>query len=120
MDIPATMPTDSQEICFVLKDEDVGKDDWYTGYFGLKVDDICDGHYNNLTFIDIYGSPINKREWIYDQMNYNAKIGSRWNGRILMLCKVIDTSPIVQVRDIPEEEKNLIETSIFIIMRILI
>ena len=84
MDIPATMPTDSQEICFVLKDEDVGKDDWYTGYFGLKVDDICDGHYNNLTFIDIYGSPINKREWIYDQMNYNAKIGSRWNGRILM------------------------------------
>ena len=88
MDIIATMPTVSQKICFVLKDEDVGKDDWYTGYFGLKVDDICDGHYNNLTFIDIYGSPINKREWIYDQMNYNAKIGSRWNGRILMLFKV--------------------------------
>ena len=81
------MPTVSKKICFVLKDEDVGKDDWYTGYFGLKVDDICDGHYNNLTFIDIYGSPINKREGIYDQMNYNVKIGSRWNGRILMLYK---------------------------------
>ena len=27
-----------------------------------------------------------------------------------MLCKVTDTSPIAQVRDIPEEEKNWIET----------
>ena len=52
-------------------------------------------------------------------MNYNAKIGSRWNGRILMLFKVTDTSPIAQVRDIPEEEKNLTETSIFIIISII-
>ena len=49
--------------------------------FELKGDDICDGSYNNLTFIDIYGSPINKREVISDQMNYNEEIGSRWNGR---------------------------------------
>ena len=27
VDIPGTMSTDSQKICFVLKDEDVGKDD---------------------------------------------------------------------------------------------
>ena len=39
--------------------------------FELKVDDICDGHYNNLTFLNIYGSPINKRGGIYDRMNYN-------------------------------------------------
>ena len=45
--------------------------------FWLKVDDICDGYYNNLTFIDIYGSPINRREGIYDQMNYNVEIGLR-------------------------------------------
>ena len=74
--------------------------------FELKVDDICDGSYNYLTFIDIYGSPINRREGIYDQMNYNVEIGLRQNGRIVMLCKVTDTSPIAQVRDIPEEEKN--------------
>ena len=49
--------------------------------FELKVDDICDGPYNNLTFIDIYGIPINKREGISDKMNYNEVIGSRWNGR---------------------------------------
>ena len=36
VDIPATMPTDSQKICFILKDEDVGKDDWYNGYFWIK------------------------------------------------------------------------------------
>ena len=108
VDIPATMPAVSQKICFVVKDEDVGKDD-IVGSFELKVDDIYDGHYSNLTFIDIYGSPINKRGGIYDKMNYNAEIGSRWNGRILMLCKVTDVdSPIARVRDIPEEEHNLI------------
>lgn len=49
--------------------------------FELKGDDICDGSYNNLTFIEFYGSPINKREGISDKMNYNEEIGSRWNGR---------------------------------------
>ena len=110
VDIPATMPAVSQKICFVVKDEDVGRDD-IVGSFELKVDDIYNGHYNNLTYIDIYGSPINKRGGIYDQMNYNAEIGSRWNGRILMMCKVTDIdSPIASVRNIPEEENNLIET----------
>jgi hypothetical protein len=110
VDIPATMPAVSQKICFVVKDEDVGRDD-IVGSFELKVDDIYNGHYNNLTYIDIYGSPINKRGGIYDQMNYNAEIGSRWNGRILMMCKVTDIdSPIASVRDIPKEENNLIET----------
>ena len=109
VDIPATMPAVSQKICFVVKDEDVGQDD-IVGSFELKVDDIYNGHYNNLTYIDIYGSPINKRGGVYDQMNYNAEIGSRWNGRILMMCKVTDVdSPIARVRDIPKEEEDLIE-----------
>ncbi len=47
--------------------------------FELKGDDICDGSYNNFTFIDIYGSPINKREGISDKMNYNEVIGSSFN-----------------------------------------
>ena len=108
VDIPATMPAVSQKICFVVKDEDVGTDD-IVGSFELKVDDIYNGNYNELTFIDIYGSPINKAGGIYDQMNYNAEIGSRWNGRILMQCKVTDVdSPIARVRDIPKEEQNLV------------
>ena len=108
VDIPATMPAVSQKICFVVKDEDINGDD-IVGSFELKVDDIYNGHYNELTFIDIYGSPINKKGGIYDQMNYNAEIGSRWNGRILMQCKVTDVdSPIARVRDIPNEENNLI------------
>ena len=109
VDIPATMPAVSQKICFVVKDEDVGHDD-IVGSFELKVDDIYDGHYNDLTYIDIYGSPINKRGGVYDQMNYNAEIGSRWNGRILMMCKVTDVdSPIARVRNFPKEDEELIE-----------
>jgi hypothetical protein len=111
VDIPATMPAVSQKICFVVYDEDVGQDD-IVGSFELKIDDIYDGHYNELTYIDIYGSPINKRGGVYDQMNYNAEIGSRWNGRILMQCKVTDVdSPIARVRNIPKEEENLIENA---------
>ena len=109
VDIPATMPAVSQKICFVVKDEDVGADD-IVGSFELKVDDIYEGHYNSPQYIDIYGSPINKKGGIYDQMNYNAEIGSRWNGRILMMCSVTDVdSPIARVRDFGEGENNLIE-----------
>ena len=81
IDIPATKPAVSQKIYFVVKDEDVGHDD-IVGSFEIKVDDIYGGHYNDLKYIDIYGSPINKRGGIYDQRNYNVEIGSRWNGRI--------------------------------------
>ena len=110
VDIPATMPAVSQKICCVVYDEDVGKDD-IVGSFELKVDDIYNGHYNNFTYIDIYGSPINKRGGVYDQMNYNAEIGSRWNGRILMMCKVTDVdSPIARVRNFPKEDEGLIQT----------
>ena len=84
VDIPATKPAVSQKICFVVKDEDVGHND-IVGSFEIKVDDIYGEHYNDLKYIDIYGSPINKRGGIYDKMNYNAEIGSRWNGRILMI-----------------------------------
>ena len=42
-------------------------------------------------------------------MNYNAELGSRWNGRILMMCKVTDVDfPIARVRDIPDEEKEIV------------
>jgi hypothetical protein len=109
VDIPATMPAVSQKICFVVKDEDVGADD-IVGSFELKVDDIYNGHYDSIQYIDIYGSPINKRGGVYDQMNYNAEIGSRWNGRILMKCSVTDVdSPIARVRDFGEGEQNLLQ-----------
>lgn len=40
-------------------------------------------------------------------MNYNAEIGSKWNGRILMKCVVSDVdSPIARVSDIPENIVN--------------
>ena len=102
VDIPASKPAVSQKICMVVKDHDVGSDD-IVGSIEVKVDDIYAGHYNELQFLNIYGSPINKKGGIYDQMNYNAEIGSRWNGRILMKCVVTDVdSPIARVTDIPE------------------
>ena len=110
IDIPATMPAVSQKVCFVVKDEDDFNGDDIVGSFELKVDDIYNGYYNDFTYIDIYGSPINKKGGIYDQMNYNAEVGSRWNGRILMMCKVKDVdSPIASVRDFPKEDEYLIE-----------
>jgi hypothetical protein len=103
IDIPATKPAVSQKICMVVKDKDVTSDD-IVGSIEMKVDDIFDGHYNELQYLNIYGSPINKKGGIYDQMNYNAEIGSRWNGRILMKCVVKDVdSPIARVTDIPDD-----------------
>ena len=108
IDIPATYPAVSQKICLVVKDEDVDADD-IVGSYEFTVNDIFNGVYNSPKFIDIYGSPLNKHGGIYDQMNYNAEIGSRWKGRLLIKCEVTDVdSPIARVRDI--EDKNLIET----------
>jgi len=107
VDIPATKPAVSQKICMVVKDQDeVGSDD-IVGSIEVKIDDIYAGHYNELQCLNIYGSPINKKGGIYDQMNYNAEIGSRWNGRILMKCAVNDVdSPIARVTDVPPEIVN--------------
>ena len=109
IDIPATKPAVSQKICMVVKDKDVGSDD-IVGSIEIKVDDIFNGHYNELQYLNIYGSPINKKGGIYDQMNYNAEIGSRWNGRILMKCVVTDVdSPIARVTDIPKDIVNQVK-----------
>ena len=106
VDIPATKPAVSQKICMVVKDQDIGSDD-IVGSIEVKIDDIYAGKYNELQNLNIYGSPINKKGKIYDQMNYNAEIGSRWNGRILMKCEVNDAdSPIARVTDIP---KNVVK-----------
>ena len=111
IDIPATKPAVSQKICMVVKDEDIGSDD-IVGSIEIKIDDIYAGHYNELKYLDIYGSPINKKGGIYDQMNYNAEIGSNWNGRILMKCEVNDVdSPIARVTDIPQDEVKKAENT---------
>ena len=103
VDIPATKPAVSQKICMVVKDEDIGSDD-IVGSIEIKIDDIYNGYYNELQYLNVYGSPINKKGGIYDQMNYNAEIGSHWNGRILMKCEVKDVdAPIARVTDIPKD-----------------
>ena len=58
VDIPATKPAVSQKICMVVKDEDIGSDD-IVGSIEVKIDDIYAGHYNELQYFNIYGSPIN-------------------------------------------------------------
>ena len=105
IDIPATFPCVSQKICMVVKDEDIGSGDDIVGSYEFKINDIYSGQYAQFQYINIYGSPLNKKGGIYDQMNYNAEIGSRWNGRILMKCEVKDVdSPIARVRNIENEE----------------
>ena len=106
IDIPATKPAVSQKICMLVKDQDIASDD-IVGSIEIKIDDIYAGNYNELQYLNIYGSSVNKKGGVYDQMNYNAEIGSRWNGKILMKCVVTDVdSPIARVTDIP---KNIVE-----------
>ena len=109
IDIPATYPCVSQKICMLVKDEDIAGDD-IVGSYEFNINDIYAGLYNNYQYINIYGSPLNKKGGIYDQMNYNAEIGSRWNGRILMKCEVKDVdSPVANVRDIDKQSNVLKE-----------
>ena len=105
IDIPATYPCVSQKICMLVKDEDIGSGDDIVGSYEFNINDIYAGHYWNYQYINIYGSPLNKKGGIYDQMNYNAEIGSRWNGRILMRCDIKDVdSPIARVRNIEDNQ----------------
>ena len=71
VDIPATKPAVSQKICMVIKDQDVTSDD-IVGSVEVKIDDIYAGHYDELQFLNIYGSPLNKKGGIYDLINYNS------------------------------------------------
>ena len=126
IDIPATYPCVSQKICMLVKDEDIGSGDDIVGSYEFNINDIYAGHYEQYQFINIYGSPLNKKGGIYDQMNYNAEIGSRWNGRILMRCEIKDVdSPIARVRNIEDEQlktqiSNLVpQCSWTILMRII-
>ncbi len=106
IDIPATDPAVSQKILLVVKDKDpIGAD--IVGSIEVKIDDIFKGKYNDYKYLDIYGSPINKRGKkgdIFDLVNHNAEIGTKWNGRILMKCTVSDQgAPVVRVSNIPED-----------------
>ena len=104
VDIPATQPAISQKILLVVKDDDgIGKFD-IVGSIELKIEDIFNGKYNDYQYLDIYGSPLNKKGGIFDLVNYNAEIGTKWNGRILMKCTVTDVgSPVARVSDIPKD-----------------
>ena len=85
IDIPATQPAVSQKILLVVKDDDGlnGKLFDIVGSIELKLDDIFAGKYDNYTYLDIYGSPVNEKGGIYDLVNFNAEIGSKWNEEVL-------------------------------------
>ena len=108
IDIPVSIPAVSQKLIMIIKDKDVGNDD-IVGSIELRINDILNNKYKELTYINIYGSPLNKRGGYFDQMNYNAEIGSRWKGRILMKIDIADVdSPISAVR--PIEDVQLLQS----------
>jgi len=105
VDIPATQPAISQKVIMVVKDDDGFNTFDIVGSIEVKVDDIFAGKYNDYQYLDIYGSPINQKGGIFDLVNYNAEIGSKWNGRILMKCTVSDIgAPVVKLSDLSKEE----------------
>jgi hypothetical protein len=105
IDIPATFPCVSQKICLTVFDEDKGRKDDIVGSYEFYINDIYDGKYSKFDYINIYGSPLNQHTKIAEQMAFNAEIGSRWNGRVLMKCEVRDVdSPISGVREISDNK----------------
>ena len=104
IEIPVSVPTVSQKLVMVVKDKDPTIDD-IVGSLELNIEDILNGKYNNLQYFNIYGSPLNKHGKIYDMMNYNAEIGSKWKGRVLMKFDVSNVdAPAVKVIDITDKE----------------
>ena len=105
VDIPVSVPAVSQKIVMIVKDKDKTSDD-IVGSIELKIDDIigAKNKYADLTYVNIYGSSLNKHGKIFDQMNYNAEIGSKWKGRILIKIEVKSVdSPVAKVRPIVDE-----------------
>ena len=104
IEIPVSVPSVSQKLVLVVKDKDPTIDD-IVGSLELNIEDILNGKYNNLQYFNIYGSPINKHGKIYDMMNYNAEIGSKWKGRVLMKFEVKNVdAPVVKVSDMDDIE----------------
>ena len=108
IDFPVSIPTVSQKVIFLIKDKDIDNDD-LIGSIEIDIGDIIGNvnKYQEFKFIDIYGAPYNKKGKIFDLMNQNSEIGSKWRGRILLkiLHEKTDT-PSTEIRKI--EDLNLI------------
>ncbi|MGL4948160.1 MAG: hypothetical protein ACRC42_02120, partial [Mycoplasma sp.] len=105
VEIPVSIPAVSQKIVMTVKDQDVGQDD-IVGSIEVKMDEVLNSDkYKNLVYVDIYGSSVNSHGGIYDQMNYNSEIGSKWKGRIWICIKVESTdTPVCQVKEIDDKD----------------
>ena len=105
VDIPVSIPAVSQKIVMIVKDRDIGSSDDIVGSIEIKMDDILSDKYKELTYVNIYGSPLNKKGKMFDQMNYNAEIGSKWKGRILIKITTESVeSPVARVRPIDDKD----------------
>ena len=71
-----TKPAINQNICIVLKSQDINSDDIVSSN-KVKINDIYAVYYDALPFLNINGSPLNKKGVVYDLINYNDEIGSR-------------------------------------------
>ena len=104
IDFPVSVPTVSQKVILFIKDKDIDKDD-LVGSIEIDINDIIgeENKYKELKFIDIYGAPYNKKGKMYDLMNNNAEIGSKWRGRILIKIEYQNAdSPTTQVRKVED------------------
>ena len=107
INIPIQVPTVSQKIVMLIRDDDtIGYDN--IGSYEINLNDVLgpENKYANYRYIDIYGSSKNKKDNINDLMNENAEIGSAWNGRILLKIeyKTTDT-PIMNKLDLKDENE---------------
>ncbi|MCQ2817643.1 MAG: hypothetical protein MJ252_10295 [archaeon] len=102
--IPLSTSSFSQKIVMLIKDHDVKSDD-LVGSIEVPIDDILKGEFNQIKFLQIYGSYVNTNSPEANMMNTNAEIGSRWKGRLfLQITAVDDDKPISGVFPISDEK----------------
>ena len=113
--LPVQVPIVSQKIVLMIKDYDeIGRND-NIGSYEIKINDIIGSKnkYENYLYIDIYGSPKNKKDKFSDLMNTNSEIGSAWNGRILLKITHESTDiPLTSTSDLLDANELQIANSI--------
>lgn len=59
-------------------------DDVIIGSIPLRVSDIMRDFYKDVSWINIYGAPVNNDKEDTIRMNSNPEFASRWKGRLLI------------------------------------
>ena len=102
IEIPVPEPIVSQKVIFTVKD----RNKYIVGSFALKISDIIEKKYEELSCVNIYGTLKNHDESKAGIiMNNNGEVGSRWKGRVFLKINYKNCEyPVAGVHKLKDEE----------------